>query len=82
MARFFYHGPVQTIAVAVGTTKAEGGAEVSKFKDFDLVPGKETGELPEKNPIILSMIDAKLLTPISKDVPVKTTAKSVEKKDV
>lgn len=64
MARFTYHGPVQSIALAVGRTKDKEGNEVSKFKEIDFVPGAKTPELPEDNPIIASMIDAKQLVAV------------------
>lgn len=65
MARFTYHGPVQSIPLAVGRTKDKDGQEVSKFKDIDLVPGKETPDLPEDNPLIAAMIERKLLQPVA-----------------
>ncbi len=61
MARFTYHGPVQSIALAVGRTKDKDGNEISKFKDFDFKPGHETPDLPEGNPICVAMIERKLL---------------------
>lgn len=76
MARFTYHGPVQTIALAVGRSKDKDGNEVSKFKDIDFVPGKETPELPEDNTLIASMIDAGQLKPFSTDARVKPQSAS------
>ncbi len=63
MARFTYHGPVQSIALAVGRTKDKDGNEVSKFKDVDLIPGQETPDLPEDNPLVAAMIARQLLRP-------------------
>lgn len=65
MARFTYHGPVQSIALAVGRIKEKNGDEVSKFKDIDFIPGEETPDLPDDNPIIASMIDAGQLVPVT-----------------
>lgn len=63
MARYTYTGLVQTIPLKTGTEKNTEGKEVSKFKDFDFVPGKVTADLPDTHPIVLSMIETKLLTP-------------------
>ena len=84
MARFTYHGPVQSIALAVGRTKDKDGNEVSKFKDIDFVPVKQTPDLPEDNPLIASMIDAGQLKPVSTEAPAKpksasTAAQKAEK---
>ena len=65
MARFTYHGPVQSIPLAVGSTKDKDGQQVSRFEDFDLVPGKQTPDLPDDNPIVAAMIDSGLLVPIT-----------------
>ena len=65
MARYTYHGPVQSISLAVGRAKDKDGQEVSKFKDIDLVPGKETPDLPEDNPLVAAMIERKLLQPVA-----------------
>ncbi len=63
MARYIYTGPVQSIALTTGRSKGKDG-QVSKFTDIDLVPGRETPDLPEDNPIIAAMIARKLLTPV------------------
>lgn len=63
MARFTYHGPVQSISLAVGSIKNKDGQEVSDFKDVDLVPGKDVPDLPEDNPIVAAMIELELLRP-------------------
>ena len=82
MARYTYHGPVQSIALAVGRTKDNNGNEVSKFKDIDLKPGKETPDLPEDNPIIASMIDAGQLVAASSEGSAKPkTATAGQKGD-
>jgi hypothetical protein len=64
MARYTYSGLVQTIPLKTGTRKNDDGKEVSKFEDFDFKPGKVTADLPDTHPIILSMIETELLTPV------------------
>lgn len=82
MARYTYHGPVQSISLAVARTKDKDGNEVSKFKDIDLKPGKETPDLPEDNPIIASMIDAGQLVAVSSESSAKPkTATAGQKGD-
>jgi len=65
MARYTYHGPVQSISLAVGRTKDKDGQEVSKFKDIDLVPGRQTPDLPDNNPLVAAMIERKFLRPMA-----------------
>ncbi len=79
MARFTYHGPVQSIPLAVGSTKDNDGRQVSRFEDFDLVLGKETPDLPEDNPIVAAMIDSGLLVPIADRAPQKAQPKPAGK---
>jgi hypothetical protein len=67
MARYIYHGPVQSIALAVRRIKDKDGNAVSRFTDIDLRPGKETPELPADNPIIASMIDAGQLVAVTSE---------------
>lgn len=76
MARFIYHGPVQSIALAIGRAKDKNGNEVSRFKDVDLVPGKETPDLPETNPIVAAMIARQLLRPVA--APAKSSGTSAK----
>ena len=79
MARFTYHGPVQSIPLAVGSTKDKDGQQVSRFEDFDLVPGKQTPDLPDDNPIVAAMIDSGLLVPITDQAPQKAQPKPAGK---
>jgi len=66
-----YHGPVQSIPLAVKTAKDKDGTERSAFKDFDFLPGRPVDGLPEDNALVQSMIARKLLRP----VPAKAAAK-------
>ncbi len=61
MARYIYRGPVQSLSLRVG----------NKYKDIDLRPGKTTPDLPEDNPIILSLIARGLLLPVPQKAPAK-----------
>ena len=79
MARFTYHGPVQSIPLAVGSTKDKDGQQVSRFEDFDLVPGRQTPDLPDDNPIVAAMIDSGLLVPIADQAPQKAQPKPAGK---
>ena len=75
MARFTYHGPVQSIPLAVGSAKDKDGQQVSRFENFDLVPGKQTPDLPDDNPIVAAMIDSGLLVAITDQTPQKAQTK-------
>jgi hypothetical protein len=80
MARFTYHGPVQSISLAVGRTKDKDGREVSKFEDFDLVPRSEPFDLPEDNQVVQAMVARKLLRVAPPNKPgARTTAKQGDK---
>ncbi|MGH1577707.1 hypothetical protein [Planktotalea sp.] len=75
MARFTYHGPAQTVSLAVGKAKDKDGVEKSKFKDINFVPGKQTPDLPEGNPLIASMIDSGKLKPVEEKSKAPTGGK-------
>lgn len=79
MAQFIYQGPRQSISLATGRTKSKDGRLVSKFEDFGFVPGRETPDLPDDNPIIAAMIENSLLKPIPASE--KTPGKSPNKGD-
>lgn len=68
--RFLYTGPRQSVSLKTGEGKDKDGKPVSKFKDFNLVPGGEC-DLPENNPLVKSMESQKLLTPLVKESPKK-----------
>ena len=65
MVRYIYHGPVQSISLAVGHTKDDAGHDVTQFEDIDLRPGQQTPDLPADNPIIASLIDAGRLVAVA-----------------
>lgn len=73
MARFTYNGVQQTIALKVSASKNNDGTETSKFVDFTLMNGASV-DLPESNPIVVSMIDAGLLTQSASPATVDTSS--------
>lgn len=92
MARFIYHGPVQSVALAVARPKDRNGKEIEtdkdgndipRFKEIDLHPGKETPDLPDDNPVIKALIARNLLRPVdakdATEVVAKDPAKPVGK---
>lgn len=65
MARYTYHGPVQSLALVTGRIKDNDGNDVPEYEALDLHPGRETPDLPQDNPIIGAMIARGLLRPVT-----------------
>ncbi|KIC38157.1 hypothetical protein RA27_20550 [Ruegeria sp. ANG-R] len=79
MARYSYHGPVQHISIAVGQIKGPEGEMQSEFKDVALIPDAEPVELPSDSPVVVGMLDAKLLQEVDDPAPAKPATRSAKK---